>query len=298
MKQLYSLIFCCLLVVEVWGQDVYYDPIRTMIPGTYEFQLADGSRLRGQLVRNDSAVYHIRTREGLDKQVSMSDIVRADLIGGTFRLVPSHPNGFPFRLHFMPTAYMPEKKRLYYQNALLIMSKVDVGVTRHWSVGAGFHNLRPHDFFTLSTKLGTKVTEKMRIGLQGQYLSLRVSEQSNVRFTLVQGLVTVGGPERNITVGVGATLSEGGLGTSGVATIGYVRKVAPDLTLVNQNTIFIGESVDPQFTYLSGISTFGLRFDRRRHAFDLAAMLPVYTVNRLIRTTVLPYGSYQIRIGR
>jgi len=108
----------------------------------------------------------------------------------------------------------------------------------------------------------------------------------------------VGEGHRNLTVGAGVTVSQAGLGTSGVLTIGYVRKVAPDLTFINQNMILIGERVDPRIVSMTGLLSAGLRFDRRRHAFDLAGMLPVYSHNRKLHTTLLPYGSYQVRIGK
>ncbi|WP_234734004.1 hypothetical protein [Tellurirhabdus bombi] len=298
MKQLYSLMVMWLMVSVAWGQDVYYEPVRSMIPGTYNFQLKDGSQLRGQLLKNDSATYFIRTFEGIDRVMPIHDIVRADLIGGTFRNVPSYQNGFPFRLLFMPTAVPLERRRLYYQNSYFIMSRFDVGLTKHWSMGVGFHNLNPKSFYTLATKLGARITPKMHVGVTAQYLGMQLTESIPAHFALVQGIVTVGTAERNVTIGAGTTFAGRQFGSSGIVTIGFVKKIAPDLTFINQNNILIGERIDPGYVSLTGITTAGLRFDRRRHAFDLAALLPIYSHQRLIRTSVLPYGSYQIRFGK
>jgi len=182
MKQLYTLTFLLVFGFVVRAQDVYYEPIRAMIPGTYEFQLKDGSRLRGQLVMNDSASYLIRTGKAPDQRIAIGDILRADLVGGTFRHVPGHPNGFPFRLLFTQTAIPLERRRLYYQNCYLFISRLDVGLTRHWSVGGGFHTLRPGDFSTFSTKVSTQIAPKTRLAMSLQYVCLRVTESVMTRF--------------------------------------------------------------------------------------------------------------------
>lgn len=298
MKKLYSVILLWLLVTTSWAQDVYYEPGRVFLPGTYEFHLKDGTRLRGQVVRNDSATFLVRTRENVDQTLRINDLIRADLIGGTFRHVPSYQNGFPFRMLFSQTALPLERRRIYYQNSCVIVSRVDIGLTRNWSIGGGLHNLRPNDFYTLSTKISTRLRPRMHLAVSAQYINIRVTESLFNRLGLVQGLVTVGEAQRNLTVGAGVTISQYGHVSSGVVTIGYVRKIAPDLTLISQNHVLVGEVVDPRFVYLSGLSTAGLRFDRHRHAFDIAALMPVYSLNRRLFASVLPYVSYQVRFGK
>lgn len=299
MKLLYRcIILGFLLLTKGWAQDVYYEPGHAHIPGTYNFVLKNGTILRGQFVRRDSASYLIRTKKDGDQLLAVADIVRADLVGGTLRSGPDFPNGFPFRLYFMPTAYMPEKRSLYLQNSYVLFSRVDVGLTKHWSVGTTFQTLSPQNFHTLSTKVGAKLTARSHAALSVQYIGIRLNERLLTRMGLAQGLVTVGGEERNITVGAGVTFSHQGLASSGVVTIGYVRKITPDLTFISQNNILIGEAIEPQYTYLSGLTSVGFRFNRRRHAFDTALLMPVYNENGLMRTSPLPYLSYQVRIGK
>ncbi|RAK00401.1 hypothetical protein [Larkinella arboricola] len=287
-----------LLVTKARAQDVYYEPGHARIPGTYNFVLKNGTVLRGQFVRRDSASYLIRTKKDGDQLLAISDIIRADLVGGTLRSGPDFPNGFPFRLYFMPTAYMPEKRSLYLQNSYVLFSRIDVGVTRHWSVGTTFQTLSPQNLHMFSTKFGTRLTARSRAALSVQYMGIRLNERLLTRMGLAQGLVTVGDEERNVTVGAGVTFSRQGLASSGVVTIGYVRKITPDLTFISQNNILIGEAIEPQYTYLSGLTSAGFRFNRRRHSFDTALLLPVYNEKGLMRTSPLPYLSYQVRIGK
>lgn len=280
------------------GQDHYYRPGMSFIPGTYDFHLKDGNGLRGQLVRIDSTMYLIRTPEGREQSVPVKDIVRADLVGGTLRIGSHYPNGFPFRLLFFPTAIPVEKKRFHYQNSYGLFSRADFGLTRNWSVGLGFYTLRPPTFFTLATKLGTRLTPRIRVALNAQYIGMRAREQGLTQLGLVQGIATIGNEQRNFTLGLGTLFSVRGVASSGVVTIGYARKITPDLTFINQNNILLNQEIDPQYTFLTGMSSAGVRFNRRRHAFDLAALLPVYNVNRLVRTTVFPFLSYQVKFGK
>jgi hypothetical protein len=299
MKLIYLTVFLgFLLVLKGQAQEVYYEPGQSRIPGTYDFLLKNGSTVRGQFVRQDSVSYLIRTKKDGDLLLRALDIVRADLIGGTLSSGPDYPNGFPFRLFFMPTAYAAEKKSLYFQSSYVLFSRLDVGLTKNWSVGTTFQTLSPQNFHTFSTKLSTKLLPRTNIALSVQYIGIRLNERLLTRLGLAQGIVTVGNAERNITVGAGVTFSGQGIASSGVVTIGYVRKLTPDLTLISQNNILIGQSIEPQYAYLSGLSSVGLRFNRRRHAFDTAILMPVFSENGLIRTSPLPYLSYQVRIGK
>ncbi|GAB3901890.1 hypothetical protein GCM10028803_27400 [Larkinella knui] len=299
MKLIYLSVFLgIVLISRAFAQDVYYEPGMTHIPGTYDFILKNGTTFRGQFVRRDSASYLIRTKKEGDRLLSTHEILRADLVGGTLSSGPDFPNGFPFRLFFMPTAYMPEKRSLYFQSSYVLFSRLDVGVTKNWSVGTTFQTLSPQNFHTFSTKFGTKLTSRTHIALHVQYVGVRLNERLLTKLGLAQGIVTVGDAERNITVGAGVTFSGQGVASSGVVTIGYVRKLTPDLTFINQNIILVGEAVEPQYTYLSGLTSAGLRFNRRRHAFDTAILMPIYSSNGLIRTSPLPYLSYQVRIGK
>ncbi|MFC5408385.1 hypothetical protein ACFPMF_03635 [Larkinella bovis] len=299
MKLFYlSVILGILIVSRARAQEVYYEPGQTHIPGTYDFVLKDGTLIRGQFVRRDSLSYLIRTQKEGDRLLKASEIVRADLVGGTLRSGPDYPNGFPFRLFFMPTAYMPEKRSLYFQNSYVLFSRLEVGITKNWSVGTTFQTLNPGNFHTVSTKYGTRLSSRMQVALHVQYIGIQLNEHLLTRIGLAQGIVTVGDAERNITVGAGTTFSRQGLASSGVVTIGFVRKMTPDLTFISQNNILVGEAIEPAYTYLTGLSSFGFRFNRRRHAFDTALLLPVFSHNGLVRTSPLPYLSYQIRIGK
>lgn len=299
MKLLYLSVFLGILSVSTgWAQDVYYEPGQSHIPGTYNFRLKNGTILRGQFVRRDSAAYLIRSKKEGDRLIPASDIVRADLVGGTLSSGPDFPNGFPFRLFFMPTAYTPQKKSLYFQSSYVLFSHVDVGITKHWSVGSTFQTLSPQNFHTLSTKFGTRIAPQTHVALQVQYIGIRLNERLLTKMGIAQGIVTVGNEDRNITVGAGATFSQQGIASSGVVTIGYVRKLTPDLTFISQNNILVGESIEPAYTYLTGLASAGLRFNRHRHAFDTALLMPIFSNNGLIRTSPLPYLSYQVRIGK
>jgi hypothetical protein len=209
------------------------------------------------------------------------------------------PNQFPQTMRILPTAYSAEAGKLYFRNYLLSLSQFEYGITDNWSVGTTFYTFLPTNIFSLNTKVSFPVGQRVRLGINAQYAALRFpslflgSDFAGIGY--VQGLVTTGDRQNNATYGLGWSVSRGSFSRSVVGSFGIVRKVSPKLSFISENLIVFGGGVDGALAIISG----GVRFDRRRHAFDLAVYLPT-AFGPNVETTVilLPFASYHLRISK
>lgn len=302
MKHLFMLLIV-LLPLLATAQDDYYQKNNKSVPTgqTYSILLKDGTRLRGQIVKQDSVEAVIRTKELGEVRLKAEQIVRMEQEGSQTDGA-GFPNQFPQTMRLVPTAFSAEKNRLYYRNYLVYFSQFEYGITENWSVGTTFFTFFPTAIFNFSTKLSLPVSDRVRLGVSAQYLGVRLNGLlgNSGPGTLegagyIQGIVTTGDRQNNTSYGLGWSLSNGELSRNVVGSLGLVRKVSPKLSFISENFVLFGSGgVD-----FAGILSGGIRFDRRRHSFDLAAYVPL-VIGRTVSTpvTFIPFASYHVRIGK
>ena len=178
------------------------------------------------------------------------------------------------------------------------MNQFEYGITDNWCVGASVYPSLLIRAFSLSTKVSTPLSDRVRVGVQAQYAGLQFILSDGEGIGYVQGLVTTGDRQNNTTYGLGWSLSGGGLSRNVVGTFGLVRKISPKLTFISENFALFGSGINRAVDF-AGLLSGGVRFDRRRHAFDVALYVPLLISPRIRPTfTVFPFGSYHLRIGR
>ncbi|GAB2574861.1 hypothetical protein [Spirosoma areae] len=298
-----SLLLFLLLPLLTAAQDDYYQPGRQPTPTKrlYRIVLKDGTQLRGELVRQDSSEAIIRTGNLGEVRLTSEQIVRMEQVGAQAE-GDGFPNLFPQTMRVSPTAFSAEKGRFYYRNYGVYFSQFEYGINDNWSVGTTFFSFLPTALFSLNTKVSLPVGNRVRLGINAQYAAIQSDGLlfnrgggSHEGIGYVQGMITTGDRSNNTTFGLGASVSNGELSSNVVGTFGLVRKLNPKLTFISENIILFGQGSVGFAGLLSG----GVRFDRRRHAFDLAAYLPLL-IGPTIRTvlTFVPFGSYHLRIGK
>ncbi|GAB3643457.1 hypothetical protein [Spirosoma arcticum] len=264
----------------------------------YVIALKDGTKLRGELLRQDSTGVVIKTKKFGEVRLPTDQIAR---MGPQDVLEPveTFPNLFSQTMRVAPTAFSAEKGRVYFRNYFVYFSQFEYGITDNWSVGTTFFSIAPTALFSVNTKVSFPVTNRVRLGLNAQYATLRIN---NFIFNAVradigylQGIVTTGDRQNNTTYGLGWSLSNGEVSRNFIGTFGLVRKVSPKLTFITENFVLFGSGrVD-----FAGLVSAGIRFDRRRHAFDLAVYAPlVFEQNSRPTFTLAPFGIYHLRIGK
>ncbi|MBO0935765.1 hypothetical protein J2I47_04315 [Fibrella sp. HMF5335] len=274
----------------------------TLSPNQYVISLSDGTTLSGQVLSQDSSRVVIKTNTIGTVYVPADRVLRMErgtVAGNTARgrlnSDEAYPNIFPQYMAFTPTAYQAEKGRVYYRNSIFYLNQFDVGITNNWSIGAGAFLFPVTSFGWLSTKLSVPLGEHARIAVQGQ-LIYGVTDfiyRRGFNTNFIQGLLSLGTSQNNVTIGLGFSGERGSSGQ--LLTVGIVRKVSSLITFISENQLILGESSDT-IAKVGG----GVRFDRRRHSFDLSANVPI-TFSRYFSTpqfTLIPWVAYQVRIGQ
>ncbi len=299
------LILLLLLAGRVAAQDDYYKP--KPVPASAKrgqtVVLRDGTEVRGEVIRQDSAETVIMTRKLGEVRLQTRQILR---IEESDVPVQTYPNLFPQTMRLAPTAFQPAAGKVYFSNYAVYLSKFEYGINDNWSVGTTFLSFFPTLLFSVNTKVSLPVSNRVRLGVQAQYIG---SQQSDGIFSngnrnsiagigYLQGIATIGDRQNNTTFGLGWSVSNGQLSRGAVGTLGFVRKVRPQLSFISENFVLIG-GISSNSVSLVGALSAGVRFDRRRHAFDLAAYLP-FAVGPRFETPIflLPFASYHLRIGQ
>ena len=301
-------------------------PVNATAPYTV-FVLKDGTQLAGKFVRRDSAMITVRKNNGQLTYFEPELLVRVDSVAA--RQEPSDlsvSTGRAFANRFSPwlltnqTAYNPEKGRLYYRNVFLFRNEFQYGITRNWSIGATvnpfFGTFEPNNqaretvlgaTVNFNSKLTFPIGEQFRFGVNAIYQPsqkgyfYRLNEQ-----IVLQGLMSFGSSQRNATLGYGMRIYPGIASVNKVTFIsaGVMHKVSRNLTVLSDNTFYL----NPNLSSTSAELSIALRFDRRRHAFDLGVLSIVqpyflynpygYPVTNQTRAYFSPYIAYNLIIGR
>ncbi len=284
----------------------YAQPIRsqprsaTVSPSQYEITLTDGTRLNAKVLSQDTSRLVVQTETLGTVYIPARQVVRLERLGAASQSQPTSrnvassasPNLFPQYLNFLPTAYQAEKGRVYFRNTSVYISQFDVGITDNWSIGTAFFTFAPILFGSLSTKVSVPLGPRIRVGVQAQLLYGTLFDRT-VSTGLLQGIVSIGDSQNNVTVGLGTGTNADSFGQ--IASFSVVRKIKSSLTFISENLLFI-ERYGVSFGKLST----GLRFDRARHSFDLSANIPFGSDGIASGSSlfIFPSASYQVRIGR
>lgn len=273
----------------------------TVAPNQYVISLSDGTTLSGQVLSQDSSRVVIKTNTIGTVYVPADRVLRMERgsiannrSGQQNATKELYPNLFPQYMTFTPTAYQAERGRVYYRNSMVYFNQFDVGITDNWSIGAGFSIFPLIPFGWVTTKLSVPLGPRARIGVQGQFFAGGLGDRifyTNVSANFIQGILSLGDSQNNVTFGLGFNADKGSSGQ--LLTVGFVKKVSAQVTFISENQLILGQSSDTTLK-LGG----GVRLDRRRHSFDFSANVPVY-IGRYsgLGATLIPWVSYQVRFG-
>lgn len=305
----HCLVYALLLLLPLSAMaqdDEYYQkqpkPGKQPARPVYTIVLRDGTKLRGDLLRKDSTETVIQTKNIGEVRLRTEQIMRIDRERTRGGDGVAYPNLFPQTMRLAPTAFQAEKGRVYFRNYFISLSQFEYGINDNWSVGTTFLTFLPTNLFSLNTKVSFPVGNRVRLGVNAQYVALRFGDQllgsvfADIGY--LQGIVTTGDQQNNTTYGLGWSIAKGDVSRNIVGTFGLVRKVSPKLTFISENFVLFGGRGNRAVDFAGALSG-GIRFDRRRHAFDLAVYLPVVIGNRWRGpVTPAPFASYHLRIGK
>jgi len=255
--------------------------------------MIDGSVFIGVLVSETSQTISLETRYLGTINLSRNDIQRIDVLdtypldGGEIWF--ENPNST--RYLFGPSAIPLKKGEGYYQNVYVILQSFNYGITKNFSIGAGFDVITPFvrevpPFFFITPKASFRVGEKVHLGGGLLYANTAAFELSG--FGIGYGIFTYGTAENNVTAGLGWGYIEGGFTEGPIVTLSGMARVSRRLGLVSENWIV---PIDGYY----GVLSYGLRFMSEKITVDFA-----FINNPDIFSEIfigIPYVDFVIKFG-
>ncbi|GHB55099.1 hypothetical protein [Persicitalea jodogahamensis] len=272
--------------------------------------LKDGTQLRGVLLSESPVGARIRT-DNLGEIAVTADKIES---------IEKNDNGFynkgrywfnnPHytRYLFAPSALSLSKGEGYYQNSLLLLNSVEVGITDHFTMGGGFvlnPTFRDWQVLFLTPKVSFPTQSKVTFGIGALAIGVfnrtydfdiqtGVQRKDGIETNFAgvgYGIMTIGGAERNGSVGLGWGFAQGEISASPVINLSYMSRLGRKVGVVTENWIIIPRQGDSGVGILSG----GVRFFGEKMAVDLALWVPVGEDAPFF---AFPYVDFVIKFGQ
>jgi hypothetical protein len=275
--------FLCLAGARIAAAQV--DSVRTPSDTlvTHMLRLRDGSVLMGQLLSRDSVSLKFATHGGV-LTIPAASVAEIKQITAT----EIHDNQYWFpdpnrtRLFFAPTGRMLEHGEGYYSNTYLLLQNFASGLTDNFTLGGGFSVIPSSDFLTnnayyLTPKLGVFNSPKTNVAL-GALVGFAPFDNGH-SFGILYGVATQGGPDANVTGGLGYGYANGKLSSQPIVMLGGESRVSRRVALLTENYFYW--SNDNQFTCtttcqsvsrtkMNAVVSYGLRFMGEKLSTDFA----------------------------
>lgn len=267
-------------------------------------ELKQGNSVQGTLsYQNDKAITLNIPETGL-MTIPWENIQTVTHLGKSGNA--TFPNPQPTRYFFGPSAIPLQKGDKYYQNAYFLVNSFQLGLSDHFSIGAGV--VIPFVLF-VTPKVGYQVSKNVHVG-GGIILANSLIRDFNFGVGAGYGSLTLGSKERNVTLnlGLGAVKENAGINGNDYAwhfanrpmmTLSGMTRISKRMMLMTENWFFSAKRVeyDPMtgqpthsFYEYNGILSVGARYLGARYAVDFGFLSP--TVSDFV---AIPYLAYNLK---
>jgi hypothetical protein len=289
-------ITCCFLLLAYFtqAQDSTYVRI----------QLKQGNSVQGILKNQNDKSISLNIAETGEMTIpweNIQSVTRLDNLEQS-----SIPNPQPNRYFFGPSAIPLNKGDKYYQNAYFLVNSFQVGLTDHFSIGAGV--VIPFAIF-ITPKIGYQVAKNVHVG-GGIIFANSLIRDFNFGVGAGYGSLTLGTKEHNVTLnlGLGAVKENTGSGSNDYSwkfankpmlTFSGMTRISKRMMLLTENWFFAtktvdydpmtGQQINSEYEN-NGILSVGARYLGARYAIDFGFLSP--TVSDF---TAIPYLAYNLK---
>lgn len=259
----------------------------------YRIETFDGNVFTGKLVSEDSLNILIRSDNYGTITILKSNIKNSQAIKETAKVNGAYwfPNPQSARYFWAPNGYGLKKGEAYYQNIWVFYNQVSVGVTDHFSMGAGmmpFFLLGGWTPVWIVPKFSFPVIEnKFNVGT-GAFIGTILGEQSGF-YGLIYGTATIGSRDKNLTIGLADGFAGDNWMKFPLINLNGIVRIGPKGYIISENYFL---SVDRE---LSAFLSIGGRSIIKNISLDYSLWFPVISgMNRLVAT---PFLGFTIPIG-
>jgi hypothetical protein len=271
--------------------------------------MIDGNTFKGTLLSQNDKEVVLKT-ENLGTLTIANEKIKSIKIDDKQQIGPGSAlfsNPHPTRYFFASSTIPLKKGEGYFQNTMLLLNGVQVGVTDHFTIGGGI--IVPLAFY-INPKLGYKVAENVHLGAGiWAATTVGVGASNALSLGIGYGAVTLGSKEQNITASLGWGFAKsgpsGGFSDRPAFALSAMTCLSRKIALVTENWAFstrkatysqynnYGNSYNSNATYTYEFNYFlsgGFRIMGESNSFDIALVLPVFGSNN--NSFGFPYFNY------
>ncbi len=239
----------------------------------YRVETRDGNEYLGTIIAEDASAIQLKTANLGTIRILRQDIKTLTALGANRLVNGSYwfENPQSTRYLFAPNGYGLKSGEGYYQNVLVLVNQISVGITNNFSMGAG---TIPLFFFGIPTPVWLLpkfsipvVKNQLNVGA-GALIGTVLGEDA-LGFGILYGIITIGSRDKNLSVGLGYGYAEGDLAETPTVTVSGLLRTGSRGYLLTEN-YFIG-TPDGRI----GLITAGGRRIIKKVGLDFGLMAPV-----------------------
>jgi hypothetical protein len=221
----------------------------------YRIETSDGNEYFGNILSKDSVKVNVNTEKLGILSISQKDIVRISPAskgsGGQYWI----ENPQATRYFISGNAYGLKAGEAYYQNTWVLFNQVNMGVTNNFSLGFG---LMPT--FLLGAE-GTPawITPKLSLPIQKNKINISIGAfmgkilgADNNNFGFLNGLITYGSRDRNVSFGLGYGYSDDGWAKHPLISLNALYRTGPKGYIITENYFFDDGNTTEIFLSIGG----------------------------------------------
>ncbi len=242
----------------------------------YQITMNDGSVVSGTLISDTDREVVIQSGSMGEVRLEKSNIRSMAVVSASDQKTGgiwfANPN--PSKYLLGSSAIPLEKKTGYYQNTWIFVNSACYAITNNISIAGGFEIASimaggegPFVFF-INPKASFKIAENFYAGGNILYANtLRTVDDFGGLATL-NGFVTYGNTNNNITAAVGWGWADGEFSSKPLFSVSGMARVSKRIALVSENWILPMSPDDDKSIY--GVFSYGIRFLGEKTSIDLA----------------------------
>ena len=289
-------IFLMIILLAINLVDSYAQEQEETAP-IYRIETRDGNEFVGWIVDEEEERVRIKTQTLGEVTIARKDIRNMRLLEGAKvhdgAIWAENPQAA--RYFWAPNGYGLKRGEGYYQNLWVLFNQASVGITDHFSIGAGLVPLflfagTPSPIW-LTPKLSVPVV-KDKFNLGGGALLGTVAGEDDMGFGIVYGVSTFGNRDRNITFGLGYGYAGGEWADSPMINISGIARIGRNGYLLTENYYLdVGEG---NLLLLS----FGGRWMIKKVGLDFGLFIPLEEeLNDFVGFVALPWLGFSVPFG-
>lgn len=239
----------------------------------YSIETKDGNEYLGKIRLRDQEKIMLLTENLGELTIFLKDIKSVNKVSeksikdGQFWF----ENPQAARYFWAPNGYGLKKGEGYYQNVWILFNQVSVGVTDHFSLGAGMIPA----FIFAGAPTPVWITPKFSIPVKKDKFNLGVGVlagavigEPDTSFGILFGSATIGSKDKNLSLGLGYGFAGGEMADRPVINVSGMLRIGPRGYLITEN-YYIG--VDGETV---GALSFGGRKIVKKLSIDFGGIIP------------------------